>query len=177
MQLDMNQKRMVEANLGLVGKVIKDRVYGLGRSCVPEYEDLFQIGCVGLCKAAATDKGGGFSTYAYRLIWNEICNELVKRNKINEREIITDPTELGYRNARMESQPYTLEQTSVFQQLEMRAQGVVQYGIMALRMSMEGYSSKEIAAILHAKPGTVRVWMSKARQFIREQGDVLNEPA
>ena len=38
------------------------------------HDDLYQIGCIGLCKAAATDKGGCFSTYAYRLIWNEICD-------------------------------------------------------------------------------------------------------
>lgn len=30
------------------------------------YDDVFQIGCIGLCKAAAIDKGGTFSTYAYR---------------------------------------------------------------------------------------------------------------
>ena len=34
------------------------------------YDDLFQIGCVGLCKAADTYKAGkaSFSTYAYMLI-------------------------------------------------------------------------------------------------------------
>lgn len=40
-------------------------------------DDLFQIGCIGLCKAVATDKGGTFSTYAYRLIWNEICDAII----------------------------------------------------------------------------------------------------
>ena len=49
--------------------------------------DLFQIGCIGLCKAAATDRGGNFSTYAYRLIWNEICSALVHATKRQETEL------------------------------------------------------------------------------------------
>lgn len=46
------------------------------------YDDIFRIGCIGLCKAAATDKGGTFFTYAYRLIWNEICDALPGKGTI-----------------------------------------------------------------------------------------------
>ena len=87
MVLTPKQQRIVEENMGLVGKVIKDKVHGIGQQGVFTYEELFQIGCIGLCKAAATDKGGCFSTYAYRLIWNEICNALVKSTRINEYEM------------------------------------------------------------------------------------------
>ena len=48
--------------MGLVGKVIKDKVHGVNGLGIYTYDDLFQIGCIGLCKAAATDKGGCFST-------------------------------------------------------------------------------------------------------------------
>ena len=77
MKLTAEQQRKAEENMGLVGKVIADKVHGtyFGRYT---REDLFQIGCIGLCKAAATDKGGCFSTYAYRLIWNEICTALIQ---------------------------------------------------------------------------------------------------
>ena len=61
-------KWVVGANMGLVGKVIKDKVRRLGLSGTPNYHDLFQTGCIGLIKTAITDKGGTFSTYAYRLI-------------------------------------------------------------------------------------------------------------
>ena len=69
MKLTEQQQKLVEENMGLVGKVIKDKVHGLNNMFFYTYEDLFQIGCIGLSKAAATDKGGVFSTYAYRLIW------------------------------------------------------------------------------------------------------------
>ena len=86
MTLTPEQMRIVEENMGLVGKVIKDKVHGLGQAGTPEYDDLFQIGCIGLCKAAATDKGGCFSTYAYRLIWNEICDELARSTRLIQKE-------------------------------------------------------------------------------------------
>ena len=86
MTLTPEQMRIVEENMGLVGKVIKDKVHGLGQTGTPEYDDLFQTGCIGLCKAAATDKGGCFSTYAYRLIWNEILDELARSTRLVQQE-------------------------------------------------------------------------------------------
>ena len=86
MTLTAEQMRIVEENMGLVGKVIKDKVHGLGQPGTPAYEDLFQTGCIGLCKAAITDKGGCFSTYAYRLIWNEICDELSRSTRLTQKE-------------------------------------------------------------------------------------------
>ena len=66
------RERYIQGNLRLVLSVIK-RFSNSSENA----DDLFQIGCIGLCKAAATDKGGCFSTYAYRLIWNEICTALI----------------------------------------------------------------------------------------------------
>ena len=80
MKLTAEQQRKAEENMGLVGKVIADKVHG-SRFGSYTREDLFQIGCIGLCKAAATDKGGCFSTYAYRLIWNEICTALIQTTR------------------------------------------------------------------------------------------------
>lgn len=77
--LTNEQQIKVEENMGLVGKVIQDCVHTLGAGCIYDYDDLFQIGCIGLCKAAQTDQPGyneAFSTYAYRLIRNEIYTQL-----------------------------------------------------------------------------------------------------
>ena len=51
-------QQKVKDNMGLVGKVIKDKVHNLNGSGFYSYEDLYQIGYIGLCKAALTDKGG-----------------------------------------------------------------------------------------------------------------------
>ena len=64
MTLSQSQQRKVEENLGLVGKVIKDKVHDPGRNSIYSYDDLYQIGCIGLCKAAYSDRGVCFSTYA-----------------------------------------------------------------------------------------------------------------
>lgn len=95
MTLSREQQRKVEENMGLVGKVIKDKVHGTNQYGIYSYDDLFQIGCIGLCKAAATDKGGHFSTYAYRLIWNEICDALIYANRRKETELLVDYEAMG----------------------------------------------------------------------------------
>ena len=81
MKLTKEQQARVEENLGLVYKVLGDKLGGQAAVGCHTREDLFQIGCIGLCKAAATDKGGTFSTYAYRLIWHELCDALVQSTK------------------------------------------------------------------------------------------------
>ena len=79
LSLTTEQRVKVEENMGLVGKVIGDCVHTLDKGCIYTYDDLFQIGCIGLCKAFQTDRSGhenAFSTYAYYLIRNEIYTQL-----------------------------------------------------------------------------------------------------
>ncbi len=61
---------LVKENLGLV-HACANKFRGRGS----EYDDLFQAGCVGLCKAAANfdaERGFAFSTYAVPVILGEI---------------------------------------------------------------------------------------------------------
>lgn len=65
-----NGGSLVQQHLGLVGSVVR-RFAGLGH----DHDDLFQIGCIGLIKAAERfdpDYGVQFSTYAVPLILGEI---------------------------------------------------------------------------------------------------------
>ncbi len=68
---DENAKnQLIEQNVGLVHSIVK-RFLGRGR----EAKDLFQVGCIGLIKAANkfnTDFGVTFSTYAVPMIIGEI---------------------------------------------------------------------------------------------------------
>ena len=89
---DMQQKK-VEENMGLLHQVIHDKVHGYDQWGFYTYDDLFQTGCIGLCKAAATDKGGIFSTYAYRLIWHEICDALIQSTKRSADKVMADVTQ------------------------------------------------------------------------------------
>lgn len=70
--------QLIEDNINLVRGVL-NRYY-------PSYkhdEDMFQIGCIGLCKAAQRwdSSRGEFSTIAYMLIRREINNELRKKSR------------------------------------------------------------------------------------------------
>ena len=169
MVLTPQQQCVVEENMGLVGKVIKDKVHGLGQPGTPEYEDLFQIGCIGLCKAAATDKGGCFSTYAYRIIWNELCDELARSTRLIQKEQATETIDAVV-DARVQGKNplHASELRHALQQAKNNASGVTAKGITCLELTVQGYNSKEIAKFFHAEAATVRLWMTKARRYLKE---------
>lgn len=166
MKLDHAQRTLVEENLKLVHKVIHDKVHNPNQLGIFAYDDLFQIGCIGLCKAAATDKGGVFSTYAYRLIWNEICTALEYASIRTVRETLTDPTTIA--NPEIDA-PDTnhlgLEQA--LDMAEKQATGVVAKGIHALRLRYSGYSCREIGDMMGAPANHVTAWIAKARTYLR----------
>ena len=168
MTLTPEQMRIVEENMGLVGKVIKDKVHGLGQPGTPEYDDLFQTGCIGLCKAAATDKGGCFSTYAYRLIWNEICDELARSTRLIQKEqgSVTIDAVVDCRS-REQNPLHTSELRHLLQQAKSNASGAAAKGITCLELTVQGYNSKEIAKLVKAEAATVRMWMTRARRYLK----------
>ena len=168
MTLTPEQMRIVEENMGLVGKVIKDKVHGLGQPGTPEYDDLFQTGCIGLCKAAATDKGGCFSTYAYRLIWNEICDELARSTRLIQKEQGSDTIDAVVDCRSREQNPlHSSELRHLLQQAKSNASGAAAKGITCLELTVQGYNSKEIAKLVKAEAATVRMWMTRARRYLK----------
>lgn len=171
MKLSPAQQKTVEENMKLVGKVIKDKVHGLNQSGIYSYEDLIQIGYIGLCKAAYTDKGGCFSTYAYRLIWNEICDALIKINHQYSKEMLSD----NMSTVKVEYwEENTLgELSAALDIVTKRATPAVQNGIKALRYASNGYSSREIGAMMNASDGKVRMWMTRAKRFLHAQPEIL----
>lgn len=175
MRLTCEQQKIVEDNMGLVGKVIKDKVHGLGQLTANSYDDLFQIGCIGLCKAAATDKGGCFSTYAYRLIWNEICDALIKASRISENELYLEDHPHDKMEKVLSERDLLLicEQNLLIETVKDRASGMTLKGIECLQLAAQGYKSADIAKIMESEPGTVRMWMTKARRFLRGQPEII----
>lgn len=171
-ELTTAQQKIVEDNLGLVGKVIQDKVHGLGLSTLYSYEDLFQIGCIGLCKAAATDKGGTFSTYAYRIIWHEICDVLIRSTRIGSNEVSLDAMSYSGAEPAFELSLEKLELEDILSSAVKDAPLAVRKGLLALRLTAQGHKSHEIGQLLQVQSGTVRTWMTKARRFLREQPEL-----
>lgn len=172
MTLSETQRQLVQENMGLVGKVIKDKVHRWNQPGLYSYDDLFQIGCIGLCKAAATDRGGCFSTYAYRLIWNEICNALIYASRREAAEQVTDPEHMPS-NTSDEEKWFDSELRKALAQSEKRTNGVVTKGIRALQMMAEGYTCREIGKQMGANDKNVSAWISKARKYLRTAPDIL----
>lgn len=173
MKLSKENQRKVEENLGLVHKVLNDKVHGPYQMGIYSREDLFQIGCIGLCKAAVTDKGGNFSTYAYRLVWNQICDALIYSTRRQANETIYDVT------------PYTAESDKTDIELciaidqtlnkaKLEAPPSTMKGIDAIRLMSEGYTCKEIGEQMGATDKQVSAMVSKARKFLKSRKDVID---
>lgn len=173
MKLNAEQQKVVNENMGLVGKVIKDKVHGAGQLGIYSYDDIFQIGCIGLCKAAYTDKGGCFSTYAYRLIWNEICSALIYASKRTATEHPTDPEQLAKGSPMEETllDDYAGIETILTKALQDTG-GVTAKGIQAIRLMADGYTSREIGELMGASANNVTAWISKARKFLKQRPEL-----
>lgn len=174
MRLTEEQCQLVTDNMGLVGKVIQDKVHSPNQLGIYTYDDIFQIGCIGLCKAAATDKGGCFSTYAYRLIWHEICNALIYASKRSAAELLTDPKTMGF-PARDGEDVFgdSIELQNLLDTAERQAEGVTMKGIQALRMMADGYTCREIGKQMKASANNVTAWISKARKYLKSNPELM----
>lgn len=172
LQLTEEQRIKVEENMGLVGQVLKDCVHGSGSGAIYSYDDLFQIGCIGLCKAVQTDKPGhgAFSTYAYVLIRNEIYTALEYATR-RIRELATAPEELPCLGASAEDKAEQSilcdELLALLDRAEQMATGVTAKGIQAIRLLAQGYSSREVGKTYCTTASNVTAWVSKARTLIR----------
>ncbi len=160
------EQRRVEENMGLVGQVIKDCVHQYSNG-VYDYDDLKQIGYMGLCKAVLTDKPGRgeFSTYAYIVIRNELYSALEYSTR-RAAEMATDPAELPLSESgeSLEQQMVCGELLNRLERAEASACGVTAKGFQAIHLLAQGYSSREIGERFGVQANHVTAWVAKARK-------------
>ncbi len=163
------RNRMIEENMGLVGRVIKDKVRDIRGIGIYTYDDLFQIGCIGLMKAADTYLPGTvrFSTYAYRLIRNEIYDALDYATVRRNREAVTCPDELPVRAADDFPDVPLHYLHRALDAAQVEASGITQKGVMAIRMLADGYTHREIGELMGATANNVSAWVARARKYLR----------
>lgn len=172
MTLTLEQQKKVEENMGLVGKVIQDKVHGPYQFGIYSRDDLFQIGCIGLCKAAATDRGGRFSTYAYRLIWNEICDALIYSSRRRDMEVFGDDLPFPAEEPSEELPELRMDLYDALEQAGAEAPPSTAKGIRAMVLMSRGYTSREIGEKMDASAKLVCAWVSKARKFLRDRPEL-----
>ena len=175
MTLTAEQQKKVEQNIRLVQKVINDKVHGPYQLGIYTYDDIFQIGCIGLCKAVATDKGGIFSTYAYRLIWNEICDALIYSTRRQVTELSSDmiPLVVEEPTISIADVATQLDVQAALKAAKQEASPCVLKGIDAMIQMAEGRSSKEIGNELGVSANLVCAWVSKARKYLKSRPEIL----
>lgn len=65
-----------------------------------------------------------------------------------------------------------MELQMVFQRAKARSTGTTAKGISCLELSAEGFKSTEIGQMMNADPATVRMWMTKARRYLKELPEI-----
>lgn len=181
------QQDLVEQNLPLVSKTIsryiqtKENVCGLG------YEDLYQEGCVALCRAAATYDGTTalFSTYATTLIRNHLldcCRAICNRQRLQPSISLDAAEEDGGPVIPGLSDKYAmdalidqLQTAELLAACKQRYTGVARLGIEALELKINGYSGADIARLYDVKPNHIGAWIARAAQKMRKDFDFCVE--
>ena len=157
------QRSMVEANMDVVRWAIRTSIqvneqhYGFG------YDDLFQEGCIWLCKAAVTydpDGGASFPTYAQRVVENGLrtycrlqhskerrsfpVSEIFDTEADNHRAMAS-----GIRS--LQEQLAEVDALSLLESAKQQYNGVARLGIEAMQLKFIGLSNTDIAAYYGVK--------------------------
>lgn len=176
--------RLVEDNLDLVSATLKycihsTKEYGM------EYDDLYQIGSMALCKAAAryqTDQGAAFRTFASVVIRNSLLDHI--RQVKNREQPIPFSAPLPYRPTLTYGDiidfPYEIpadedtgEVLHLLSNIKKEYSGVTRKGIDALSLQIIGYTSRDIAELYGVKSNHVSAWVSRAAKKLRSNKQIL----
>ena len=179
--LNNQQQKLVEENLGVVklaihkNIIVNDNIYGF------EYDDLFQEGCIWLCKAACSfdeSRDIKFATYAEKVVTNGLrtyCRIMCGKQKHN---ILlpaqSEPDETGCSLEQIPAEDMLdklFEEQDVFlllQKCKQQYSGTARLGIEAIEWTVKGLSGAEIAKMYNVKPNLVGAWISRAAMRLKQ---------
>lgn len=179
--LNQNQQTLVEENLSVVklaihkSIIVNDNLYGF------EYDDLYQEGCIWLCKAAVSfdeSRDVKFATYAERVVTNGLrtyCRLMCGKQK--HHMLIPAQAESDEDSFTLEQLPAedTLEKLfeeqdvyTLLHNCKQQYTGTARLGIEAIEWKVRGLSGAEIAKMYGVKPNLVGAWISRASQRLRQ---------
>jgi len=150
---------------------VREDVYGLS------YDDLYQEGCICLCKAAATydSSRAQFATYAKVVVQNGLigyCRTLQKKQQsaigmaVGLRDLGSNLPDADNGSAG-DIYEALLSEVAVYSLLEtVKAEysGVARLGVEALELKVRGYSGADIAGMWGVKQSQLGAWISRAKQ-------------
>jgi len=176
MKLTEQQRTFAEDNLNLVHYVIH-RYCGNIRA--DEYEDIYQTGVIGLCKAVAKFNpafGIAFSTFAVRCITNEIYMSFRSQKKRNVETISVDTSIFSYKDE--ETAPL-IETIHSVEDTESRIGYIILVDMLKerfdemdsqiIRMSIDGMTQQQIGDRLGLSQPHVSRKLKRIQEIIRKE--------
>ena len=179
-RLTTAQQRLVEENLAVVERVLRFDVRA--NPCIAglDYEDLYQEGCVWLCKAVLTfdPVRGSFAPYARRVVQNGLvgyCRNVL--SKYQHTVLLGDLkpavlTALDVQNA--VSCHAKCETPLLLATAESQYSGVTRKGVHALALQVSGMPLTAVAVHMSAPPNHVSAWISRAVHKLRNNESFLS---
>ena len=170
MHLNFDQQALVAEHLNIVAQILRyhirvnENVQGLS------YDDLYQEGCIALCRAAVSFNGSvQFKTYAQAVVKNRLIDHCRQALRLHNHTL---PLEARDDLPALEDRPQT-EAYAALAKAKLRYTGVALKGVEAMELKLKGYSGAEIAALYGAKPNEVGAWISRARQKLLRDEEFL----
>ena len=178
--LNDDQKKLVENHLTIIDQVIKKKLRMKNGVCGLEYDDLYQIGAIGLCKAAAHYRkmpGAKFETYAFEVVKNTILDHL--RNVFRRQDAYTiflQEKEL-YIGGNYETDPDEALHVQITMQAlsdsKERYSDCVRTGIDAITLKAQGYKGVDIADRFGVKQNYLAACISRAQKYLKQDKKFL----
>ncbi len=180
------QKNVVVENLEIVEWAIyknihvNEQIQGLG------YDDLYQVGCLALCHAAATYNGSTkFETYAQVVVKNKLLDHCRAVLKKQPSMLYMDApagddsrsTLEGIISTDSEDSMNSLSEAEILKILDSvktSYNGVTLKGIEAIELKIKGYTGKEIAELYGVKSSHIGAWISRAAAKLRKDSHFLS---
>lgn len=160
---------------------VNENVFGLG------YDDLYQEGCVCLCKAAATYDGdkAKFITYAQVVVRSKLLTYCVKmsakhKHVVSVDDIQDESDDYGGSGGRAAEDEYSAMLSDDFvygllASMKFEYSGTVRLGIEALELKVKGYTGAEIARMWGVGQNHVGAWISKAKKKLVQNERFISE--
>ena len=179
-----SQRELVEHYLSVVDWVIMDHIKVNPQVCGLDYGDVYQEGCLHLCRAAASYTGPveKFGAYARKVVRNGLisyCRQICRHEPVlpllEEWQSGDGPEPEGSSHLEQEILDLLIRE-DLFRALHKahrQSSGVVRLGIEALELKAKGMSGREIAELYGVKPNHVGAWISRAASRLRRNRDFL----
>ncbi len=177
--LTPEQQKLAEDNMNLVDIILHTRIKPNENIRGMEYDELYQFGCIALCRAAATYDGRVlFTTYANHVIYNALIDECRKAQVQYARLLSYDAAIAGDGDTHemylespdeVDDDIKAEELVKILTNAKQKHTGAVLNGIEAIELQIKGYTGAEIARLYGVKNNNVTSWIAKARAVLRSE--------